>query len=552
MRSWALLAAILAQAALTTLTYDAVTDRGPRPEPTLVHLGNAGFSFNDPAFGTRLWRVTDRLTRPDAPDRSFRTPSATHQNAWSADGSWFYVVSNGGTFVPFAFEKTTGRFSRGAPLRFYIEPQFSYVNDSLIFGSVTGSGASLRTIDQYDFATNAYTRLLDLDALVPGLQGTFVGGLASSAGSPERILAFFGGVQQDRHHDVVIFDRTDPERRQLLDTAASTLNGKRLKKPLGFNLHHAAIDRSGRYVALYPTGADLGAPRKAAQVDMWDTLDGTITAMPLVQALSGGHDAYGYGVAVNKDCCVDPSAWDAAQWQLRHLGAPLVSRDLIHPLISPREVALSDHPTWNNARPDRLVPFVTATYRYGTDNGPWRPWDNEIVAIQTDVGSASAEVWRLAHHRSNVDNDNDPSVISFWYTPRPNISRDGHWVLFTSNWEKTLGTDPQGVAGEKARQDVFLMQLPAIDDESPDTYQPLRITTSALPDAVVGHAYAVTLEATRTATWRLTNGALPPGVAWTAAGEITGRPIKAGTYTFEITAAEEAGFTSRILTIVVH
>jgi hypothetical protein len=69
-------------------------------------------------------------------------------------------------------------------------------------------------------------------------------------------------------------------------------------------------------------------------------------------------------------------------------------------------------------------------------------------------------VWRLAHHRSNVANDDTPSTISFWYTPRPNVSRDGRWVLFTSNWEKTLGTDPSGAAGEKARQDVFLLRLP--------------------------------------------------------------------------------------------
>src|SRR4051812_20446164 len=94
----AVLIAVLAQA---PAAYNAVTDRGPRAEPALVSLGPAGFSFNDPAFGTRVWRVTDRVTRPDAPDRSYRTPSATHQNAWSADASYFYVVSNGGTIVPF-------------------------------------------------------------------------------------------------------------------------------------------------------------------------------------------------------------------------------------------------------------------------------------------------------------------------------------------------------------------------------------------------------------------------------------------------------------------
>jgi hypothetical protein len=32
-------------------------------------------------------------------------------------------------------------------------------------------------------------------------------------------------------------------------------------------------------------------------------------------------------------------------------------------------------------------------------------------------------------------------------------------VLFTSNWEKTLGTDPVGEAGTAARQDVFLVAL---------------------------------------------------------------------------------------------
>ena len=450
--------AVLAQ---SPAVYDAVTDRGPRPEPPLVKLGDAGFSFNDPAFGTRIWRVTDRLTRPDAPGRSFRTPSATHQSAWSASGSYFYVVSNGGAIVPFAFDAGSGRFSRLPTLRFYIEPQFSYVDDSRLYGSVTGSGASLRTIDQYDFGTGEYTRLLDLDTLVPGLQGTYIGGIASSAGPAERIVAFFGGTSQDRHRYVVLFDRANPSAYRLLDTVAATLDGRRVRARLGFLLHHVAIDRSGRYVELYPTGADLAAPRKAAQVYTWDTITGTITPLPIVDAHSAGHDALGYGVAVNKDCCSANTPWDAAQWQLRMLGTPLVSRDLIRPLLSPKEINLSDHPTWNNARPDRLVPFISATYRYGANAAEWRAWDDEIIAVQTDVGDGSAEVWRLAHHRSDVRNDDDSSATAFWYTPRPNVSQDGRWVLFTSNWEKTLGADPQGSSGEKARQDVFLMRLPA-------------------------------------------------------------------------------------------
>src|SRR5262249_1297525 len=135
-------------------------------------------------------------------------------------------------------------------------------------------------------------------------------------GPTERILAFFGGGSQDQHHYVVVFDKNAPSTRQVLDTSAA----------LRFALHHAAIDRSGRYVLLYPTGGDLGPPRNAAPAYVWDTQTNSTSALPLVDARSGGHDAYGYGVAVNKDCC-SSTEWDAAQWQIRSLATPLTTKD---------------------------------------------------------------------------------------------------------------------------------------------------------------------------------------------------------------------------------
>ena len=544
----AVLAATLAQA---PGAYQAVTDRGPRAEPAVAKLGPAGSSFNDPVFGSRIWRITDRLTRPDAPDRSFRTPSATHQNSWSAHGTRFYVVSNGGTMIPFDFDAATGAATRRETLRFYIEPQFSYVDDDLIYGSLTAPGASLRTIDQFNFDTGEYTRLLDLDTLVPGVKGTYVGGVASSGGATERILAFFGGVSQDRHRYVVVFDRRNPARRRLLDTAASMLDGKALTAPLGFNLHHAAIDRSGRFVMLYPTSVDIAAPRLAAQVYTWDTLTDAITPMPILTALSAGHDAFGYGVAVNKDCCASTS-WDAAQWQIRALATPLVSRDLITPVVTPKEIYMSDHPSWNNARVDRLVPFITSTYRYGTTASEWRAWDDDILAVQTDVGDGGAEVFRLAHHRSDVRTDGAPDQTTFWYMPRPSVSPDGRWVLFTSNWEKTLGTDTTAAAGEQARQDVFLVQLKGIDDDEDAAPEPLELTTTSLPDGKVKRAYSTSLQASRPATWRVSGGALPPGLTLSAAGQITGTPRSAGAWYSELTASDDVGSASRVFLLTVQ
>jgi hypothetical protein len=533
-------AVLLSLLAQTPSTYASLTDRGPRAKPTLIKPGNAGSSFKDPVFGSRILRVTDRSTRPEKLDASYRTPSATHQNAWSADSSYFYVVSTDGTVVPFAFNKSTGAASRLSSLRFYIEPQFSYVSDTALYGSV--SGGSLRTIDQYDFATGAYTQLFDLETLVPGLQGTYIGGISSTGGPTERVLTFFGGDSQDRHHYVLLFDKNAPATRQLLDTAAT----------LHFNLHHASIDRSGRYVLLYPTGPDLAPPRSAAQVYVWDTQQNVTTPLPLVDARSGGHDAYGYGYAVNQDCC-SSTDWDAAQWQIRSLATPLVTKDTIAPILNPREVYLADHPTWNNARPDRLVPFVTGTYRYGANDADWRAWDDEILAVQTDGGSDGAVVYRFAHHRSDVRNDDTPAQTSFWYLPRPNVSRDGRWVLFTSNWEKTLGTDPGGAPGEKARQDVFLLQLTPADVE-PDAPPPapIEVTSNGLPDAKVKSAYSVQLQSSRPATWRVSQGTLPPGLTLTGDGRITGTPMAAGGWYFEVIAADAASSGWRVFLLTVR
>jgi hypothetical protein len=177
-----------------------------------------------------------------------------------------------------------------------------------------------------------------------------------------------------------------------------------------------------------------------------------------------GHDALGYGWQVNQDCCASGAAYDGAQWQLRSLSAPETATDLINPMPSPQEVYIADHTSWNNAQPDRLVPVLSSLYRYynGTFNTtPWRAWDDEIVAIQTDRGSAGATVWRLAHHRSNISRDDGIDGTYFWYQPHGVIAPNGRWALFTSNWEKTLGQAPNPEPEGKYRTDVFLVALAA-------------------------------------------------------------------------------------------
>ena len=101
------------------------------------------------------------------------------------------------------------------------------------------------------------------------------------------------------------------------------------------------------------------------------------------------------------------------------------------------------------------MPVIASTYRYGTNTAPWRAWDDEIIGIDT-TGGIGGVIYRFAHHRSDSRGDTDPTTPYFWYEPIASVSPDGRWVLFTSNWEKTLGRD---AAEGTARQDVFVVQL---------------------------------------------------------------------------------------------
>jgi hypothetical protein len=434
--------------------YQATTDRDTRSKPALPAIGPAGSTFTDPTFGSRLLRVTDGGTRPGTPGRSYTTPSAAHQTAWNSSSTYFYVRSVDGYFIPYAFNAATMAISRpratssgdgGLVIASQTEPQFSFTAPNVLYVTRQDAANDWPIITSFDFSTGAYTDLLNLGEAAPIARHTYTGGLSSSAGSKERVMAFFGGSAQDAHYLVALFSPGEPRSVALLDTTTSTVTIDDTKTPtnipLNFHLHHAWLDKSGRYVILETTAPDRPA---RAPLYVWDTIANTFTALPQSGALAGGHFATGFGTMVNQDCCTS-TTWDAAQWQIRSLATPTANQDLIAPVLTPQETYAGDHASWNNAQPGMRVPFITGFYRTSNETAPWRPWDDEIIAVQT--GGTSATVWRFAHHRS--------SLVSFWDTPRANVSQDGRWALFTSNWEKTLGGDPSG----GPREDVFMVEL---------------------------------------------------------------------------------------------
>jgi hypothetical protein len=450
------------------LSYSAITDRVAYGKPALPALGAAGFRFTDPTFGSRMVRISDANTRPGTVGRSYDTPSAAHQTAWNTNSTYFYIRSTDGAYIPYAFDASTMTAARIRPsgtgdggLTIYsnTEPQFSYVSPNILYGAIQDATNDWPILRQYDFSTGVYTNLLNLGTVATIAQHTYAGGLSSSAGSPEKLIAFYGGSQQDAHYLATVFVAgSTPVTVNTLNSTVTT-NGVQTATniTLNFHLHHALVDKSGRYVILETTGPDRQSPRYAAPKYVWDTATNAFTALDNA-VLPNGHYSAGFGVMINHDCCT-ATAWDGAQFQMRSLATPAVTSDLIKTVLTPKEIYLDDHNSWNNAQADTLVPFLSGFYRYGDNTTAWRAWDDEIVAVQTGAGAADATVWRFAHHRSDTKNEADPLNPSFWYEPRPSISQDGRWAIFTSNWEKTLGTDPSGGWGASYRQDVFLIEL---------------------------------------------------------------------------------------------
>jgi hypothetical protein len=456
-------------------TYHAVSNRTIYQKPAVPVLGAAGWRFSDPTFASRLLRVTDGNTRPGFLGRSYSTPSAAHQLAWNATSDRFYVRSLDGWFIPYNFDPLTMTASRIQPtgtgdggllIQSHVEPQFSFRSGNIIYAATRDQtatdGHDYPVIHKYDFNTGQYTILLNLrpyteiDPEFPLALDTYAGALSSSATTPEKVSVMFNAGNQDRHYKVAVFDVNNPAPSLvILNTLASTVTRNGVPaptSPLGFRLHHAWIDQSGQWVVLAPTG---GMP---AHFVVWNLASDTFTP---VTTRPFGHDALGYGWQVNQDCCASGAPFDGAQWQLRSVVTPQTSTDLVNPMLSPRQTYIADHTSWNNAQPDRRVPILSSLYRYykNTQNTtPWRAWDDEIVAIQTDA-TAGGRVWRFAHHRSNITMDVPGDGTYFWYQPHANISPNGRWALFTSNWEKTLGTATNSEAEGIYRTDVFIVRL---------------------------------------------------------------------------------------------
>lgn len=451
-----------------------ITHRTPIVPPALPALGAAGSSFVDPSFGSRMIRVTDAAFCTDIgdPDKSYHSSASGYQREWNCTSTKFWLSTSAGGVLLVSFNAagfTTTRLG-STYLQLTGDLAWSETDPDLIYG--IGLAADHHTLVTVNTATTppTVTTLLDLDTITAGLtSASFVGSLSVAN---NKLFCIYG-ASQDTHRYVLHYPLDNPAGAQVLNTMTSPL------MPDFLTLHSAQIDKTGRVISLIP-----GISGTAFPVYFWDTTLNTVTGGT---GPNSGHEVLGYLTRINNDSL---GTYDSRKWVLTpNLLAPNTGKISLPGEDQPLTPVVggwgADHSCWHNATAATpLVPIISGTYRYGDgpEYGtypvldhtafsppfltPWRAWDDEIIGVSTD---GSGIVYRYCHTRSwlfrNVPTF-EPSLTSdiFWYTPRPNVSPNGRYAIFTSNWEKTLGTE----AGTGIRrQDVFLVELGAADPIGP-------------------------------------------------------------------------------------
>lgn len=426
---------------------NAVTDRFLHPKTALVPPPiNTGFT--DPDFGSSMVRVSDENTNPRHSNLYVITEGSGAENVWSADDSKFYVIAEGGTVLAFGFDPQTMHVSSlpgagaGGGLILPLRPgTFSYQDTDVIYGATNQTPL---TISSYRFSSAATSTVIDTTTcgtnppLIPGPGVTSGADDVSVTADDTRFSISEGGPQFGKDMFIVVFDTKLGCR--WYNTQTGQVGGQwgvtgAVSTTNRFLINHAFLSKDGNYVRIV---VDNGGGKyiwnvATAQVDY--CVNGSPSHCAGYETSGSSHlvNAAGFG--------------DEMNILIRPLGNFTSTTPLVSPLPSPPQFGIEKHFSWTNANTSDTTPVCASTYRYEAYGLIQRPWDAEIICLETD-GQAST-IWRFAHNRASAD-------IEYFNTqPLGNVSPDGRFFLFTSDWDEQLGIEESG----RPRSDAWIVKL---------------------------------------------------------------------------------------------
>lgn len=362
------------------------TDFGIYREPAAAKLPKVGETFTDPTFGTTIMRVTDE-TDGDSQNAYSYWPS------FNKDNTLFHIQTQKHGPTLYHFDPQAFKIAGKEPL-FARAPAFPRpINWEDSIWSATEAkalfGTSGTCIASYNVDAKKYTVIHDFSKELPGqrpvqmsrsLDDNVFGFHIKKMGKDE--VTGFMAWQRNPEKVLLHVERTD--------------------------LDEVQVDKTGRYLVVKTDQQGKGL----LNVLVYDLVTGTHDELTDDGPdFSPGHSDNGRGFILGADnwrnaltvrTCAEPHKHYAA---LDMAGGHLSM--------------LCDDEKW----------ALVSNYfdRYPPKDAPWPTFAQEIMLLATD---GSMRVRRLAHVQTNYK--------SYWDCPRADISRDGRFVAFTSNWQSGL------------------------------------------------------------------------------------------------------------------
>jgi hypothetical protein len=428
---------------------DALTDRSIHQETPMVPPPR-NVVFTDPDFGSSMVRATDATTNFQLPGTFLRSEGSGKANEWSADTKKFYVLGEGGQDLVFAFDPATMTISSlpnasagmGLLIPLRSGASFSFGDPDLIYGT---SDPDTLTITSYRFSTGVSTPIIDTTTcgaqppLIPGPEVVSDDDVTPSL-DDNRLSISEGGPEAGKHMFVVVYDKRLGCR--WYNTQTGQIGGQwgvagTATVTTPYLINHAYLSRSGKYVFILVSREDWSGWY------VWDLSTLHLSTCQLNTTPNyecAGYEAVGYNSLVN-----GPTITGDMQVALR----PLRNIAQISQLALPVSFdwGQSQHFTWSNVNVDDSAPVCGSTYNYEGDTTIDQPFAGELFCVETD--GIAPTVWRFAHNRATY-------IDPFFQTqPLGNVSMDGRFFLFTSDWDAQLGTGTDGTP----RSDVFIVKL---------------------------------------------------------------------------------------------
>jgi len=395
------------------------TDRNIYAEPRPPSLPRAGGKFFDPVFGTEIMRVTDESNAEDG---------GTYYSYWptfNCDETKLLVkTGKDGSAEIFNFSPES--FSLGAHAAIPQSPAGHFGTEGAMWSAKdpdTLYGFSSMAIYAYHPSKRTYSLIADLRKKFPGDIPW-----QPSMSTNDDVFAFARRrMNSSGGSDYVgysVYRRSDDS--IVLDQSITT-----------GDLDEVQIDKTGRWLIV------KGETKTTKGFSIRDLQNGGQRSQ-----LGAGPPDYAPGHSDNGSNFVSGFNNYLNTIDRRNFANP-------SPLIS--ELKLEND--WSQGLHISLLAndetwMLVSLYPVNPSQTPPGVFHNEIILVKTDGSQA---VRRLLHHHS-VYKD-------YWDSPRANISRDGRFIAFTSNW------------GGRPRRDLFVARIGQISASAPKE-RPRRATAA--------------------------------------------------------------------------